>query len=76
MVLHFLADNFKELVWQGRYRNSDVLILDEATSGLDEYTEQSIINLLLNDSKLTILCITHSKKLVSNFDSTIEIGSL
>ena len=58
------------------YRNSDVLILDEATSGLDEYTEQSIINLLLNDSKLTILCITHSKKLVSNFDSTIEIGSL
>ncbi len=42
-----------------------ILVLDEATSSLDEKTEQSFIQMLKNQQDLTIVAVSHKQKLAS-----------
>jgi putative ABC transport system ATP-binding protein len=55
----------------------EVLLLDEPSSSLDEETENSIINNLVNYAKencKTLIMVTHSKKVADKFsDNTIQI---
>ena len=47
------------------FKKPKILILDEATSGLDEETEEKLLNNLINiRPKLTIIIITHNKKIL------------
>jgi ATP-binding cassette subfamily C protein len=55
------------------YRKPDILILDEATSGLDSITEMNIFDKLLKVNDLTVLCITHNKDLASIFPKRIQL---
>ena len=56
------------------YKEKNILVLDEATSSLDENTENKIIK-NLNDlyPNLTVLFITHKKNLLKNFNKTINL---
>lgn len=56
------------------YKEKNILVLDEATSSLDENTENKIIK-NLNDlyPNLTLLFITHKKNLLKNFNKTINL---
>jgi putative ABC transport system ATP-binding protein len=55
----------------------EVLLLDEPSSALDEYTEQIVISTLVEyarDKKKTMVMVTHSKKIAREFaDEIIEI---
>ena len=53
-----------------------ILILDEATAGIDSKTEQKIWNSLINIEDLTIIAVTHNEKLHNQFDRVIEIEDL
>lgn len=53
------------------WKNSDILILDEITSGLDLDSEIMIVELLKNIPNKIILAITHSKYFISQFDNRI-----
>tara|TARA_B100000989_G_scaffold294746_1_gene274423 strand:- start:3790 stop:5424 length:1635 start_codon:yes stop_codon:yes gene_type:complete len=59
------------------FLNPDILILDEATSGLDELIEEKLLKNLVNlQPNLTILMITHNKKLLKFSDKIYEIKNL
>ena len=56
------------------YRNPEILILDEATSGLDERTENKFLDFLENlKKKLTIIIVSHRKNTLKNCDKIIQI---
>lgn len=56
------------------YFNSNILILDEATSGVDAETELAFFDYLQELKKtLTILVITHNSGLKQYFDLTIDL---
>jgi ATP-binding cassette subfamily B protein len=54
------------------YRNPSVLIMDEATSGLDNETEKKIFNNLAK-REITIILISHNLKLREFCNKAIEI---
>lgn len=57
------------------YRDSKILVLDEITSGINEELEAELLkNLLKMDH--TLIFIAHNKKLVSEFDKTINLDEL
>jgi ABC-type multidrug transport system fused ATPase/permease subunit len=57
------------------YRNPEILILDEATSNLDNYSERKIQNSINNLSEtLTIIAIAHRLKTLENCDRIIHIS--
>lgn len=43
-------------------RKTSVLLMDEATASLDEYTEEQIEKLLLENPQLTIISVTHKSR--------------
>jgi HlyD family secretion protein len=56
------------------YRKPQILILDEATAGLDSNSEQEIMKNLINfKPKMTILIISHNREILSFCDSIYEI---
>ena len=56
------------------YRNPEILILDEATSGLDERTENQFLDFLDDlKKKLTIIIVSHRKNTLKNCDKIIQI---
>ena len=56
------------------FKNPQILILDEATSGLDEQTEEKLLDNLLNiKPKLTIVIITHNKRILKICNNIYEI---
>lgn len=57
------------------FKNPEILILDEATSGLDEDTEKKVLQNLLNiKPKLTIIIITHNRKILKICDKVYKIS--
>lgn len=56
------------------YRNSKILILDEATRSLDKNTEKEIIQTLIKKkNKITILMISHNLENFKQCDQILEI---
>jgi len=55
------------------YRNTNILILDEATNSLDTNSEQIIFNQLKKIGKKTVFIVTHSKKNLIFCDQIIEL---
>ena len=56
------------------YRKPELLILDEATSGLDEETENQFLEFLDNiKNKLTIIIVSHRKNTLKNCDRIIYL---
>ena len=59
------------------YKDPKILILDEATSFLDEVTEQKILQKLFEYSnKKTIISISHRKSSLKNFNKIFEIKDM
>ena len=57
------------------YRKPEVLILDEATSGLDEETENQIMEFLDNmKNKLTIIVVSHRKNTLKKCDEILQLN--
>lgn len=57
------------------YNNPDILIFDESTNALDNYTEKKImdeINLL--KGKKTIIFISHKKEILKNCDKILDLN--
>lgn len=58
------------------YQNPEVLVLDEATSGLDESTEESVLRDVLGSlTDATIVSVTHRMSSARFFDSVVRINS-
>ena len=55
------------------YNLKEILILDEATSALDENTERSIIESLEKNYKITLIIITHNKKIANRMRNIINV---
>lgn len=56
------------------YRKPEILIMDEATSGLDEVTENQIMEFLENvKNKLTVIIVSHRKNTLKNCDQIINL---
>lgn len=54
------------------YQTPDLLVLDEATSAIDEHTEMKIFEQLLS-SNMAIVCVTHSEQIQKLFDNRINL---
>ena len=50
------------------YRGGDILILDEATSGMDQALEQKIYEAAFNSQFKTFISVTHKSSLLDKFD--------
>ena len=56
------------------YKNSEILIFDEATNSLDKKTENEILSLIMKLKKQkTIVFITHINNISNKFDKQYEI---
>jgi ABC-type bacteriocin/lantibiotic exporter with double-glycine peptidase domain len=55
------------------YKDPDIVIFDEATSNLDNKTEQDIINTILGLKDKTVIFITHNTNLAKKFDKLINL---
>ena len=53
------------------YRNSPLIILDEATSSLDKITESIVVSNLLDMKHTTIVAITHNPVSMREFNKVI-----
>lgn len=57
------------------YRDKKVIILDEATNGLDVITETMLMKNIVNECKgTTLLKISHKKESLSNVDEIIDLN--
>jgi ABC-type multidrug transport system fused ATPase/permease subunit len=50
------------------YRGGDILILDEATSGMDQVLEKRIYEAAFNSQFQTFISVTHKSRLLNHFD--------
>lgn len=57
------------------YRNPKILILDEATSSLDNLTEKSVMDAVYNMGDLTILMIAHRLSTVSKCETIFLLNN-
>ncbi|MDY3007071.1 ABC transporter ATP-binding protein [Anaerococcus porci] len=57
------------------YKNKDILIMDEVTSGLDIKNENIIGDIIKRIKDKTIICVSHSKneKFLQSFDKSLKI---
>lgn len=57
------------------YRNKKILILDEATNGLDAITEETLMKNIVNQYKdVTLLKISHKMEFLSNVNEIIDLS--
>lgn len=59
------------------YKKASLIILDEATSSLDNETEQEVMDAIYNnlDKKITVLMVAHRLSTLKNCDRIIELNS-
>ena len=57
------------------YRGGDILILDEATSGMDEVLEKKIYEAAFSSEFQTFICVTHKSSLLHKFDEIIVFNN-
>lgn len=58
------------------YKESEILVMDEATSSLDEYTEKQIIKSIYSlENRPTIIMIAHRLSTLKNCDRIIHMSS-
>jgi len=57
------------------YRGGDTLILDEATSGMDEDLEKKIYEAAFASEFKTFICVTHKSSLLHKFDEIIILNN-
>jgi len=50
------------------YRGGDILVLDEATSGMDQALEKKIYENIFNSNFKSFICVTHRMSLLNTFD--------
>jgi ABC-type multidrug transport system fused ATPase/permease subunit len=60
-------------VARASYLNSEVLLLDEPSSALDQPTELRLMQNLLGEKNLTLVVISHSPRFTTVFDEIINI---
>ena len=53
------------------YNKRDILILDEATTGIPEKMQYQILLELLKDEDLTLIVISHDTRLKESFDEYV-----
>mgnify|MGYP003311148714 CR=1 FL=1 len=58
---------------EGIYSNSEILVLDEATSAVDLQTEEKIIKNINSLSKKTIIIISHRMSTIKDCNKIFEI---
>lgn len=56
------------------YKNSELLILDEATAGLDNQTEKAVMDAIFNIENKTVLLVTHHMALADRCDMVYQIA--
>ena len=61
------------LIARAMYKNPEILILDEATSGLDVLTEKKVIDNLLKLTQKTIIFVAHRLSIAQRTDKIIVI---
>jgi ATP-binding cassette, subfamily B, bacterial PglK len=58
------------------YKETEILVLDEATSSLDSETEKSVMNFIDNlNNNITVIIIAHRISTIENCDYLIQIES-
>ena len=58
------------------YRNPSVLILDEATTGLDYENEKKIFDSIKQlQNKMTIIIVSHNKETIKNCDNLLDLNN-
>jgi ATP-binding cassette subfamily C protein len=57
-------------------KKSDVLIMDEVTSSLDDSNAEKVINNILRTKDSIKICVTHNELLKINFDEIIRISAV
>ena len=55
------------------YKDSELLILDEATAGLDNQTEKAVMDSIFSIKNKTILLVTHHMALADQCDIIYQI---
>ena len=55
------------------YHLKDILIFDEATSALDENTESLIIDSVEKNYNITLIIVTHNKKVANRMKNIINV---
>ena len=59
------------------YRNPSILILDEATTGLDEMTEEKILKKIIElKNEITIIIVSHNKNTLKICDQIINLDKM
>lgn len=59
------------------YRNPSILILDEATTGLDEMTEEKILKKIIElKNEITIIIVSHNKNTLKICDQIINLDKI
>ena len=53
------------------YRGGEILILDEATSGMDQRLEKKIYETIFSSQFQTFICVTHKPTLLNKFDEIV-----
>ena len=57
------------------YKNSSLIVLDEATNALDKETEQKVIKSICSNKKLTALIISHDNSVLKECDYLLKIDN-
>ena len=57
-------------------RGNGIIVLDEATNGLDEHLEEIVISNIVNElSSKILICVTHSRGLTKYFKNVLSLTS-
>ena len=57
------------------YRGGEILILDEATSGMDQRLEKKIYETIFSSQFQTFICVTHKPTLLHKFDEIVVFNN-